>query len=118
MKAIASVALGVVGLLYLTRTNQPKWYSDTMLRAFAADQLANPGTTKASQQAFENAANIAARLNLPIKWVLTLANKTTPDQLLKASEKVRDRVLKMGAPRDTQAATLQDYRKKALECSP
>lgn len=98
----------------LIRSTRPKWYEDLMLRAFAADQFADPGKTKEQKEQFEKAADLAARALLPMGWVLRIvevASGTTAEQ---AVGKVQAWVLKAGPPADTQPATLADYKAKAL----
>ena len=98
----------------LIRATRPKWYDDLMLRAFAADQFADPGKTKENREQFEKAADVAARVALPLGWVLVLAQKVNVGQLEDAAKKVRSKVLSMGPPADTKPETLSQYKAKAL----
>lgn len=115
---IKTTLILLAGLWLLVRNTRPKWYDDLMLRAYASDQFGDPGKTEVSKKAFEKASNTAAKLGLPLGWVLAIAKKVSPDQLMAAAEKVRDAVYKMGPPPDTFPKTLEAYKKKALEVVP
>ena len=102
------------GAWILVRAWQPKWYEDLMLRAFASDQIAEPGKTPEARKQFEAAADLAARSLLPLGWVLKLAEGYTGTSLEQAVQSVRQRVLAMGPPADTSPETLARYRADAL----
>lgn len=109
-KIIAGVSLAWIAI----RAFRPKWYDDLMLRAFASDQLAEPGKTPEAQKKFEEAADLAARVMLPLGWVLKIAETTTGTSLEQAAQNVKAKVLQMGPPPDTQTATLSKYKEAAL----
>jgi hypothetical protein len=109
-KILAGVAIGWI----LLRAFRPKWYDDLMLRAFASDQLAEPGKTPEAQKKFEEAADIAARFLLPLGWVLKIAETSSGTTLEQAAQNVKAKVLNMGPPPDTQTATLAKYKEAAL----
>lgn len=102
------------GAWLLVRAWHPKWYDDLMLRAFAGDQLAEPGKTPQAQAQFEQAADIAARALLPLGWVLKLSEVYTGTSLEQAVQKVKEKVLAMGPPPDTSPETLGKYREAAI----
>ena len=105
---------GVAALWLLIRSSKPQWYQDLMLRAFAGDQIAEKGTTPEAQKQFEAAADIAARAMLPLGWVLKIAELTTGVTLEQAVQKVQEKVLAMGAPKDSKPETLAKYKEDAL----
>lgn len=102
------------GVWVLVRALRPKWYDDLMLRAFASDQLAEPGKTPEARKKFEEAADIAARALLPMGWVLKLAEVYTGTTLEQAAQKVKAQVLSMGPPPDSKPETLAKYRETAI----
>jgi hypothetical protein len=107
--------VGAFALLWiLLRATKPKWYQDLMLRAFASDQVAEPGKSPEAQQQFEQAADLAARALLPLGWVLKVAEITTGVTLEQAVQKVQQKVLDMGPPADTSPETLAKYRDTAI----
>lgn len=107
--------LACVGVAWIVlRAERPAWYQDLMLRAFAQDQIADPGTTPAAQQQFEQAADLAARYLLPVGWVLVLAEKVSGVPLEVAVQRVQQAVLAKGPPLDTQNQTLVDYKQSVL----
>jgi hypothetical protein len=106
---------GIAALVWIVvRALHPKWYDDLMLRAFASDQLAEPGKTEESKKKFEEAADLAARALLPIGWVLKIAETTSGVTLEQAVQNVKQQVLKMGPPTDTKPETLAQYKKAAI----
>lgn len=112
-KILAGVAIGWI----LLRAFRPKWYDDLMLRAFASDQLAEPGKTPEAQKKFEEAADLAARVMLPLGWVLKIAETTTGTSLEQAAQNVKAKVLGMGPPADTKPETLAKYRETAISAA-
>ena len=105
---------GVALLWIIVRAAKPKWYQDLMLRAFASDQVAEPGKTPEAQKQFEQAADIAARALLPLGWVIKIAEIGTGVTLEQAVQKVQQKVLAMGPPADSKPETLAKYRADAL----
>lgn len=101
-------------LWIITRATKPKWYQDLMLRAFASDQLAEPGKTPEAQKQFEQAADIAARALLPLGWVLKIGEIATGVTIEQAVQRVQEKVLAMGPPADSKPETLAQYRETAI----
>ena len=114
MKTVWKVLMGVSITWLLVRAVRPKWYDDLMLRAFASDQLAEPGKTPESQKRFEECADLAARALLPLGWVLKIAETTSGVTLESAVQNVKQKVLAMGPPPDTKPETLAQYRATAI----
>jgi hypothetical protein len=102
------------GAWILVRAFRPKWYDDLMLRAFASDQIAEPGKTPEDRKRFEEAADIAARALLPLGWVLKLAEVYSGTTLEQAAQKVKSQVLASGPPADSKPETLAKYRADAI----
>jgi hypothetical protein len=114
MKTLWKVLAGVSIAWIVTRSFRPKWYDDLMLRAFASDQLAEPGKTPEAQKKFEEAADLAARALLPVGWVIRIAEITTGTSLEQAVQNVRAKVLSMGPPPDSKPETLAKYKEAAI----
>lgn len=107
--------LGIASLAWIVvRALHPKWYDDLMLRAFASDQIAEPGKTPQEREKFEQAADLAARALLPIGWVIRIAEVTTGTTLEQAVQNVKAKVLAMGPPPDSKPETLSQYKASAL----
>ena len=109
-KIIAGVGIAWIVL----RAFHPKWYDDLMLRAFASDQLAEPGKTPEAQKKFEQCADLAARAVLPIGWVIKLAESASGTTLEQAVQNVKAKVLNMGPPTDSKPETLAKYKEAAI----
>jgi hypothetical protein len=105
------VTIGVSLAWIILRATKPRWYQDLMLRAFASDQVAEPGKTPEAQKQFEQCADIAAR---PLGWVIKIAEISTGVTIEQAVQKVQQKVLSMGPPSDTKPETLAKYRETAL----
>lgn len=114
MKTLWKVVAGVAIAWVLVRAIRPKWYDDLMLRAFASDQLAEPGKTEAEKKQFEECADLAARALLPMGWVLKIAEVASGVTLEQAVQNVKAKVLNMGPPLDTKPETLAQYRATAI----
>lgn len=114
MSTFWKVTIGVSLAWILLRATKPRWYQDLMLRAFASDQVAEPGKTPEAQKQFEQCADIAARALLPLGWVIKIAEISTGVTIEQAVQKVQQKVLAMGPPSDTKPETLAKYRETAL----
>lgn len=114
MKTVWKIVAGVSLAWIILRATKPRWYQDLMLRAFASDQVAEPGKTPEEQKKFEEAADIAARALLPLGWVIKIAEVSTGVTLEQAVQKVQQKVLAMGPPPDTKPETLAKYRETAI----
>jgi hypothetical protein len=117
MKMLWKVLAGVSLAWLLVRATRPRWYDDLMLRAFASDQLAEPGKTPEARKQFEESADLAARALLPLGWVLKIAETASGVTLEQAVQNVKQQVLAMGPPPDTKPETLAQYRAKALSAA-
>lgn len=112
------LAVGLVGGLWIVlRATKPRWYQDLMLRAFASDQLAEPGKSQKAREDFEKAADLAARAMLPLGWVVKIAEISTGVTLEQAVQAVQKKVLAMGPPADSRPETLAAYRSAALSAA-
>jgi hypothetical protein len=114
MKTLWKVIAGVSLTWIVLRSLKPKWYDDLMLRAFASDQLAEPGKTPEARRKFEEAADLAARALMPVGWVIRIAEITTGTSLEQAVQNVRAKVLAMGPPPDSKPETLAKYKEAAI----
>lgn len=112
-KVLKYVGIAALGWIVI-RAIRPKWYDDLMLRAFASDQLAEPGKTPEAQKKFEECADLAARVMLPLGWVLKIAETASGTTLEQATQNVKAKVLNMGPPPDTKPETLAQYKEAAL----
>lgn len=114
MKTAWKVLAGVSIAWIVLRSLKPKWYDDLMLRAFASDQLAEPGKTPEARKKFEEAADLAARALMPVGWVIRIAEVTTGTSLEQAVQNVKAKVLSMGPPPDSKPETLAKYKEAAI----
>ena len=114
MKTVWKIVAGVSLAWIILRATKPRWYQDLMLRAFASDQVAEPGKTPEERKKFEEAADLAARALLPLGWVIKVAEISTGVTLEQAVQKVQQKVLSMGPPPDTKPETLAKYRETAI----
>jgi hypothetical protein len=106
----------VVGVGWIVvRSWRPAWYDDLMLRAFAGDNLQDPGKTKQEIEAFEQAADLAARCVIPLGWALRIVEMVGPVRAEDAVKAVKAQVLAWGPPASTDAASLAAYKAKALQ---
>lgn len=112
-KIIAGISIAWI----VIRAVRPKWYDDLMLRAFASDQLAEPGKTPEAQKKFEECADLAARVMLPLGWVLKIAETASGTTLEQAAQNVKAKVLAMGPPPNTENTTLAKYKEAALSAA-
>lgn len=111
------IVAGVSITWIVVRALRPKWYDDLMLRAFAGDQLAEPGKTPEAQKRFEECADLAARMMLPLGWVLKIAEVSTGTTLEQAAQNVKAKVLAMGPPPDSKTETLAKYKEAAISAA-
>jgi hypothetical protein len=106
----------VVGVGWIVvRSWRPAWYDDLMLRAFAGDNLRDPGKTKEEIAAFEKAADLAARVVIPLGWALRIVETVGPIKAEDAVKAVKAQVLAWGPPTSTDPASLEAYKAKALK---
>ena len=113
MKTWQKVLIGCsIGYLVL-KWQKPHWYEDLMNRAYAPDYLV-PQSAAASPQAYQLAAAAAAAVGLPVGWLIDIASKVKPGDLTIIAGKIRDKVMAMGPPADTQQQTLDAYKSQAI----
>lgn len=111
MKLRTFLILGAVGYAILSAM-RPHWYEDLMNRAYVADHLAKPSDLPPDQ--WQMASMAATAVGLPVGWLVDIARKVKPEDLPVIAEKIKAKVVAMGAPTDTQDATLAAYKAQAI----
>ena len=76
-----------------------------------------PGKTPEAQKKFEECADLAARVMLPLGWVLKIAEVSTGTTIEQAAQNVKAKVLAMGPPPDSKPETLAKYKETAINAA-
>ncbi len=112
MKLRTWLIIGAVGYAILNAV-KPSWYDDLMNRAYAPDHLAKPDNVPPDK--WQMASMAATAVGLPVGWLIDLSQKVKPEDLPIIAQKLKDKVLSMGAPADTKLETLAAYKKTAID---